>query len=66
MNKQTLEDYDWRIQETIWETVRSDVRNAVHNSTTTKVWVGANESVLYPVRETVYWSVCDNIQETIR
>ena len=66
MNKLTLEDYDLRIQETIWETVRRYVRNAVHNSTTTTVWLDATESVLDPVRDTVYWSVCDNIQETIR
>lgn len=66
MNKQTLEDYDWRIQATIWETVRRYVHNAVHNSTTTTVWLGATESVIDPVRDTVYWSVCDIIQETIR
>jgi len=66
MKKLTLEDYDYRIQQTVWNTVRKSIHNAVCHSNTTKIWLGVSESVLDPVRNTVYWSVWTNIEETIQ
>ena len=66
MKKLTLEDCDWRNQQTVWCTVRESVRDAVHLSNTIQVWLGATESILDPVRNTIFWSVCNNIEETIQ